>query len=78
MVATERSSSVRTEGFTKDRLLAINGCQTAEFSQISDLMACAENNAQVDANIEVGFKGVIRKFQLEKSADTVPISYNYL
>lgn len=78
MLATEKDSSLRAQGFTKGRLFSFNDCKVAGFGSLTDLLACADNKPGPNVSLVVDFKGLPTTFEVTKSQDPKPISYNFI
>lgn len=78
MLATEKDSSLRSQGFNKGRLFSFNDCEVSAFSALSELYDCANVNQSKDINLVVDFKDQPARFKVSKSQQTTPISFNYV
>lgn len=78
MLATEKGSPLRAQGFKMGRLFSINSCNVSDFSSLTDLYTCVDVKQQQEVSLILDFRGQATNFEATRSQDPKPISYNFV
>lgn len=78
MLATERDSALRKQGFNKGRLFSLNECAVSDFHALEDLLECNGNKSLDEVELVVDSKGQATRFEVSKNDQPKPISYNFV